>query len=78
MSELELADKATIIFEDNAACIDQVSSGFIKADCVKHIYPHIFGYTQDLSESNQIEVKKIASVKNIADFLTKALPTHQH
>ena len=38
-------DKATIIYEDNAACIEQVSSGFIKADRVKHISPHIFVYT---------------------------------
>ena len=78
MTGLKLAPKATTIFEDNAACIDQVSSGFIKADRVKHISPHIFGYTQDLTESNQIEVKKIASAENVADFLTKALPTHQH
>jgi hypothetical protein len=30
------------IFEDNAAYIEQVSSGFIKADRIKHISPHLF------------------------------------
>ena len=44
-------DKPTTIFEDNVACIKQVSSGFIKADRVKHINPHLFGYIQDLTET---------------------------
>ena len=78
MCGLDLAAKPTMIYEDNAACVEQVSSGFIKADRVKHISPHIFGYTQDLTESKQIEVKKVASAENIADVLTKALPAHQH
>ena len=78
MSGLPLMDKPITIFEDNAACIEQVSSGFIKADRVKHISPHLFGYTQDLMETKQIEVKKIASADNIVDVLTKALPAHQH
>jgi hypothetical protein len=68
----------TTIFEDNTACIEQVSYGFIKADRVKHINPHIFGYIQDLTKTEQIEVKKIALADNIAALLTKALPTPQH
>ena len=71
-------DKPITIFEDNAACIEQISSGFIKADRVKHISPHLFGYIQDLMQTKQIEVKKIASSDNIVDVLTKALPAHQH
>jgi hypothetical protein len=48
-----LKEKPTTILEDNyAACIEQVSSGFINADRVKHISPHLFGYTQDLTETN--------------------------
>jgi hypothetical protein len=78
MSGIEQETKPTTIFEDNAACIEQVSSGFIKADRVKHISPHIFGYTQDLTDTKQIEAKKVASAENIADVLTKALPAHQH
>jgi hypothetical protein len=68
----------TVIFEDNAACVVQVTNGFIKADRTKHISPHIFGFTQDLIESRQIEVKKVQSSHNIADMLTKALPAYTH
>lgn len=78
MTGLSLAEKPTTIFEDNAACIEQVSSGFIKADRVKHISPYLFSYTQDLTDSNQIAIRKVASADNIADVLTKALPAPQH
>lgn len=44
-SELNSTNKPTIIFEDNAACIAQVTSGFIKADRTKHISPQIFGFS---------------------------------
>jgi len=71
-------NKPTVIFEDNAACVAQVGAGFIKTDRVKHISPHLFGYTQDLVETKQIEVKKIESAHNIADIMTKALPAYTH
>ena len=38
-------NKPTIIFKNNAACVAQVSEGFIKSDQVKHISPQIFGFT---------------------------------
>lgn len=75
---LALGSKPTTIFEDNAACVAQVTAGFIKADRVKHISPHIFGFTQDLVESGQISVSKIESARNISDMLTKALPAYKH
>jgi hypothetical protein len=68
----------TVIFEDNAACVAQVGAGFIKTDRVKHISPHLYGYTQDLVETKQIEVKKIESAHNIADIMTKVLPAYTH
>jgi hypothetical protein len=68
----------TVIFEDNAACVAQVSEGFIKSDRVKHIPPEILGYTQELIQTKQVDVKKIESSHNIADMLTKALPAHTH
>jgi hypothetical protein len=40
----------TVIFEDNAVCVAQVTGGFIKADQTKHISPQIFGFTSDLIE----------------------------
>jgi len=45
---------------------------------VKHISPTLFGFMQDLVETNQVEVKKIDSAHNIADMLTKALPPSKH
>jgi hypothetical protein len=70
--------KPTVIFEDNAACVAQVGAGFIKTNRTKHICPEIFGFTQELIQSGQIEVKKIESAHNLADMLTKALPAHTH
>ena len=71
-------NKTTVIFEDSVACVAQVGEGFIKSDRVKHIPPQIFGFTQELIQSGQIEVKKVESAHNIADMLTKALPTYIH
>ena len=75
---LQVEEKATVIFEDNAAAVAQVATGFIKADRVKHINPTLFGYMQDLVETNQVVVTKIETVKNISDILTKALPAYRH
>jgi hypothetical protein len=70
--------EAMVIYEDNAAAVAQVATGFIKADRVKHISPTLFGYMQDLVETKQVAVVKIESSNNISDMLTKALPAHQH
>ena len=67
-----------VIFEDNAACIQQMSSGFIKADRTKHISPHIFSFSQDLISKGQLEIRKVESEHNVADMLTKALPAYKH
>ena len=32
----------TIIYEDNIACITQVSEGYIKGDKTKHLSPKLF------------------------------------
>ena len=55
-----------------------MTSSFIKASRIKYINPHIFGYTQDLTEFGQKEVRKIKTSHNIADMLTKALPTYKY
>ena len=67
-----------VIYEDNAACIRQMSSGFIKADRTKHISPHIFSFTQDLIDKGQVDIQKVESENNVADMLTKALPAYKH
>lgn len=66
------------IFEDNAACITQIGAGFIKTDNTKHVDPQIFTFTQQLISAGKIEIQKVESAHNLADFLTKALPAHTH
>ena len=39
----------TILFEDNAVCIAQITKGYIKGDKTKHISPKFF-YTRTLEE----------------------------
>ena len=75
---LKNADQPTTIYEDNSACVRQMSYGFIKADRTKHISPHIFWLTQDLIDRGQLVIQKIKSENNIADMLTKALPAYKH
>ena len=75
---IKVQDKPTVIYEDNASCVRQMQSGFIKADRTKHINPHIFTFSQDLVDSGQIEIRKIESENNIVDMLTKALPAYKH
>jgi hypothetical protein len=76
--KIPAADKPTVIYEDNASCVRQMQSGFIKSDRTKHISPHIFTFSQDLVDKWQIEIRKIESEHNIADMLTKALPAYNH
>lgn len=54
-----------------------MTSGFIEASRIKYINPHIFGYTQDLIKSGEIDVRKIETSHNIAYMLTKILPTYK-
>ncbi|KAM2817807.1 hypothetical protein COP1_041878 [Malus domestica] len=63
----------TMIFEDNAACIEQVKKGYIKGDNTKHIAPKFF-FTHQQQEHQKIEVTQIRSQDNLADLFTKSLP----
>ena len=64
----------TILFEDNAACIAQITGGYIKGDKTKHISPKFF-YTHELQKSGEIYVQQIRSSDNLAYLFTKSLPT---
>lgn len=66
-------DDPTIIYEDNAACIEQMKTGFIKGDNTKHIAPKFF-FNQQQQEHQRIEIKQIRSQDNHADLFTKSLP----
>ncbi|KAM1284809.1 hypothetical protein ACFX2J_027462 [Malus domestica] len=62
-----------IIFEDNAACIDQLKKGYIKGDNTKHIASKFF-YSDQQQHHQNIEVKLVRSQDNLADLFTKSLP----
>ncbi|PRQ51837.1 putative RNA-directed DNA polymerase [Rosa chinensis] len=66
-------DEPTCIYEDNAACIEQMKLGFIKGDNTKHISPKFF-YNQQQQSLLKIEVNQIRSEDNVADLFTKSLP----
>jgi hypothetical protein len=40
--EIGSLDSPTIIFEDNAACVAQMESGYIKSNLTEHIAPKLF------------------------------------
>ena len=62
-----------MIFEDNAACIEQLKKGYIKGDNTKHIVPKFF-YSHQQQQHQNIEVKQIRFQENLADLFTKSLP----
>ncbi|KAL8155915.1 hypothetical protein AgCh_001101 [Apium graveolens] len=69
-----ISDSPTVLFEDNSACIKQLKEGYIKGDRTKHILPKFF-YTHELQENGDINVQQVRSCDNLADILTKSLPT---
>ncbi|WJZ98775.1 hypothetical protein VitviT2T_017282 [Vitis vinifera] len=69
-----IKDDPTTLFEDNVACIAQITGGYIKGDRTKHISPKFF-YTHELQKSGEIDVQQIRSSDNLADLFTKSLPT---
>ena len=65
---------ATVLHEDNVACIAQIKGGFIKGDRTKHISPKFF-YIHELQKKCEIDVQQIRSCNNnLAYLFTKALP----
>ena len=64
----------TILFENNIACIAQITRGHIKRDRTKHISSKLF-YTHEHQKSVEIGVQQIHSSDNLADLFTKSLPT---
>ena len=63
----------TIIYEDNAACITPVQSGYVKSNLTKHINPKFF-YAHELQKMNHVRILHTKSCDNLADFFTKSLP----
>ncbi|KAK2410302.1 hypothetical protein QL285_045673 [Trifolium repens] len=65
---------ATIIYEDNTACIAQLKEDYIKGDRTKHISPKFF-FMHDLQKNGEISIQQIRSCDNLADLFTKSLPS---
>ncbi|KAJ9561780.1 hypothetical protein OSB04_006940 [Centaurea solstitialis] len=57
----------TCIYEDNAACIEQMKVGYIKGDNTKHISPKFF-YNQQQQTLLKIQVNQVRSEENVADL----------
>ncbi|XP_026420306.1 uncharacterized protein LOC113316309 [Papaver somniferum] len=66
-------EEPTCIYEDNAACIEQMKQGYIKGDNTKHISPKFF-YNQQQQCLLNIQINKVPSDENMADLFTKSLP----
>ena len=64
----------TIMYEDNAACIAQMRTGYIKSNLTKHMAPKLF-YHHELQKKGEIEILQTKSCDNLADLFTKFLPT---
>ena len=69
-----VVDLPTTIFEDNAACIEQLKKGYIKGNNTKHIASKFFYSHHHHHQHQNIEVKQIRSQDNLADLFTKSLP----
>ena len=64
----------TVLFENNIACIAQITGGHIKRDRTKHISSKFF-YTHEHQKSSQIDLQQICSSDNLAYLFTKSLST---
>ena len=52
---IEVSKTPTIIYEDNAACIVQMQTGYIKSNITKHIAPKFF-YPHELQKEGEIKI----------------------
>ena len=65
--------RPTCIYEDNAACIEQMKLGYVKWDNTKHISPKFF-YNLEQQQLLNIQMSQVNSEENAADLFTKSLP----
>jgi hypothetical protein len=70
-------ESPTIIYEDNAACVVQMETGYIKSNITKHIAPKLF-YPHELQKNGEIDILQTKSCDNLADLFIKSLPYFQN
>ena len=63
-----------VLYKDNAACVTQMSNGYVKGNLTKNIAPKFF-YPHGLQMNGVIIIEKVRSSDNLADLFTKSLPT---
>jgi hypothetical protein len=66
-------DTPTIIYEDNAACVAQMQTSYIKNNLTKHISPKFF-YPHELQKQGEVNILQVRSCDNLADLFIKSLP----
>jgi hypothetical protein len=70
---IEPIGSPTIIYKDNAACIAQMQSSYVKSNVTKHITQKLF-YPHELQVNGEISMMQTKSCDNLADLFTKSLP----
>jgi hypothetical protein len=65
-------ESPTIIYEDNAACVAQIQTGYIKTNYMKHISLKLF-YPHEIQEHGEISILQIKSCDNLTDLFTESL-----
>jgi hypothetical protein len=53
--EIGVIESPTIIYKDNAACVIQMQTRYIKTNYIKHISPKLF-YPHELQEGGLISI----------------------
>jgi hypothetical protein len=66
-------ESPTIIYKDNAACVAQMQTRYIKINYTKHISLELF-YPHELHQHGKIIILQIKSCDNHVDLFTKLLP----
>jgi hypothetical protein len=66
------ANTPTIIYEDNAACVAQMETSYIKSNMTKHICPKYF-YPHELRNEGEIKILQVKSCDNLVVLFTKSL-----
>jgi hypothetical protein len=70
---IEPIGSSIIIYEDNAACIAQMQSDYVKSNVTKHITPKFF-YLRELQVNGEISILQTKSYDNLIDLFTKSPP----
>jgi ribonuclease HI len=71
--QLPSSQPISIIREDNQACLKQLAAGYVHTEMTKHIAPKFFFIKESITDQARLEY--ISSSNNLADLLTKTLPT---